>query len=111
MPICFNQLIIHGSYLFHTPPPPFRLRPPLPYGLSLRTYNIRNGWGFGLTQAIRVVQIGGFDIIILTDTKITDQAYFRNRLGYNMGWLPEITATAGNAQGGAGLVIQEWPQG
>ena len=92
-------------------PLPPRLRPPRPQGLSLGTFNICNGRGSGLFQAIRAVQIGGFDLTVLTETKIMDQAYCCNRLGYNLVFLPEITTAAGGAQGEVGLVFREQPEG
>ena len=52
-------------------PPPRR---PLRYrGLSLRNYHIQNGQVYGIPQAIRAARIGGFDLMILTETNITDQ--------------------------------------
>ena len=53
----------------------------LPRGLSLGNLNIRDGQGYGLAQAIQEVQIGGFDLSILTDINIYENAYCRNRLG------------------------------
>ena len=38
--------------------------------------NIQDGWVFGLAQAIRSVERGGFDIMILTETKTSMTAYF-----------------------------------
>ena len=55
-----------------------------PRGKSLGTLNIYAIRGFGLAQEIRAVHISGFYLMILTETNITDQAYFCNRLGYNV---------------------------
>ena len=74
------------------------------------TFNIHDGWGFGLTQAIRAVHIRGLDLIILTETKITDWEYCHSRLGYNTAYLSAITADAGREQGGVGLVVQDRPK-
>ena len=101
MLICFTQPIYHDGDLLHLAPPT-HLRPPLPQGLSIGTFNIRNGQGFGITQAIWEIQIGGFNLIILMETNITDQAYFHNRLGYEMVCSPKIMADAGGDQGGGG---------
>ena len=38
-------------------------RPPHPPGLAIGTLNIRDGWGFGLAQAIWEVERGGFDVL------------------------------------------------
>ena len=65
----------------HMDPTPLRIYPPHPQVLSLRNFNICNGWGFGIAQAIQAVQIGGFDPMILTETNINDQNYCHNRLG------------------------------
>ena len=52
---------------------PFQ-RPSHPRGLSLRTFNIFDGRIFRLAQAIRMARIGSFNLMILTNTKITYQA-------------------------------------
>ena len=62
-------------------------------------------------QAIHAVNIGGFDVMLMTETNITDQAYCRNRLGYSVVCLPEITTTAGGVQGGVVLVVRDRPHG
>ena len=68
----------------HTDPAPPRHWPPLPWGLSLSTFNIRDGRGSGIVQALQVVHLDGFNVMLLMDTKITDQDYLRNILGYDM---------------------------
>ena len=88
-----------------------QFRPPRPQGLSIRTFNIRNGRGFGLTQAIRAVHIGGLDLMILTEINVTDLAYFQNRLGYNVVCLPEIMMEAVEVQGRLCLVVRDQPKG
>ena len=57
---------------------------PCPPGLSLRTYNILYGYGFGLPQAIRAVQIGNYDVILMIETNIPDAVYCHNCVGYNI---------------------------
>ena len=84
MPICLSHPIRHVGDHLHMAPPPLRRRQPHPQGISLGTFNIRGGWDYGVTQAIWAVQVGRFDVMLMTDTKITDQAYCCNRLGYDV---------------------------
>ena len=65
-------------------------------------FHIQNGRGFGLAKAISLVQIGSFNLMILTQTKVINQGYCCNRLGYDVVGLPEITTAAVGAQGGGG---------
>ena len=83
MPIYFTLLIIHGGDYLHMSLPPQRLWPPRTWGLSLGKFKICDGLGFMLAQDIWAARICGFDIMILTETKITDQDYCCNRMGYN----------------------------
>ena len=83
MPICFTHPLRHGSDQLHTVPPPLRRRPPHPLGINLGTYNIRDDCGFGLPQAIQAIQIGNYDLMVLTEKKIPYEAYCYNRLGYD----------------------------
>ena len=76
MPMYVTQPTRHGGDRLHMSPPP--CQPPLPQGLSLRNYHIRNGWCQEIAQATRVERIGRFDIMFLIDTKITYQAYCHN---------------------------------
>ena len=87
-------------------PPPRLLWLPPPQGLYLENFNIRNSWGLVLVQAIRVVQIRGFDLMILKDTMMADHDYFRNMLGYRLVCSLDITTSAGGAHGGVGLVVR-----
>ena len=68
-------------------------------------FNIRDDQGFGIAQAIWAVQVGNFDLIILTDTNITNEAHCRNRLGYDVVCSLAITTAYDGAQGGLGLVV------
>ena len=77
-------LIRHVRDHLQTVPPPLRPWTPHPWVLSLRTLNINNGRGSGIAWSTQAVNIGGFNIMILTDTRITDEDYFRNRLGYDV---------------------------
>ena len=100
MPLIFSQPMPHGADRLHTAPPPPSRRPPRPPGLAIGTLNIRDGRGFGLAQAIRVVQRGYFGVMLLTETKISTTAYCRNRLGYDMTFSEARPTSAGGAQGG-----------
>ena len=84
MSICLTRTINHGWYCFHTAPPPLHQRTLIPQGISLGTLNIHDGWGYGLAQAIQELHIGSFDLMILTETKITDQDYCLRSLGYDV---------------------------
>ena len=65
-------------------PPPQLWKIPHPWGLSIGTLNIRDGRISGLAQVIRLVHISGFGLMILTETKITDQDYCLRSLGYDV---------------------------
>ena len=43
--------------------------------------------------------------MILSDTKVTDQAYFQNRMGCDVVCFLSITAESGRAQGVVGMVV------
>ena len=64
-----NRLIKNSRDRPHTVPPPFQL--PRPRGLTLGNYHICDVQGSGTAQAIWAEWIGGFGLIILTETKIT----------------------------------------
>ena len=84
MPLTFYQTTPHGANCLHTAlllPHRRSLRPP---GISIRKLNIWDGRGFGLAQAIQAVDRRGFNVMILTKTKISTTAYCRNRLGYEV---------------------------
>ena len=106
-----TRTIIHGGDHLHTAPPPLDRQTPRPRGLSLEIFHIRNALGSRLTQAIQVECIGGFDLIIFTETKINDQDYCLNIMVYYVMCLQDITMAAGNVQGGVGLVVRDQPQG
>ena len=65
-------------------------------------YHIRNNQGSRITQAIRSSQICGFNLMIMTDTKITNHAYFQNSIEYYVLCLKAIVTVDGYAQGGGG---------
>ena len=88
-----------------------RRRPLRPLRLIIGKLNILDGRGFGMTQAIHTVEIGGFDVMILTKTKISTSAYCRNQLGYEVNCLTAQPTRTGEAQGGVGIVTRERPIG
>ena len=49
--------------------------------------------------------------MIMMDTNITDQAYLRNSVGYNVVCLQETTTADGGAKGGVSMIIWDRPQG
>ena len=66
MLMCLAQPINHGGYCLHMAPPPPHQQTPRPQGLFFGTLNICDIRVFGIVQAIQEVQIGGFDLTILT---------------------------------------------
>ena len=67
--------------------------------------------GPGIVQDIQAERIGGFNLIIITETKITDQSYFHNKMGYDVVCLQAITTEDGNMQGEVGMVVRYQSQG
>ena len=111
MPSCFTELIHHVDDCLHLAPLPLCRRPPRLQGLSIGTLNIHNGKGFGHTQDVWEVQISGFDLMILIENKVTNQAYYNNSLGYDMVCFLEITTKYVIEQGGVGMVVWDQPKG
>ena len=50
---------------------------------------------------------GGFDVMLLTKTKIQSEACLHNCLVYDVTYSAVWSSSAGGAQGGAGLVTRE----
>ena len=98
----------HGRDLPHILPP--SRRPPLSRGLSLRKYHICDSWVSNIAQAIRAAQIGSLDLMILMETKITDQSYCCNRLGHNVVCLKVIMMVDDDIHTGVGMIIRDRPQ-
>ena len=65
-------------------PTPTWRKPPCPNEINLGTYNIQNGHGFGLPQAIQTVQLGSYAMMMIKERNILDQTYCHNRLGYDV---------------------------
>ena len=66
---------------------------------------------FGLVQSIRAVESRVFGVMLLTETKISTTAYFRNRLSYNMTFLVARMTSDGGAKGCVGIMTSERPVG
>ena len=112
MPVTFYRPIPHGANRLHTAPlPPPRRRTPCPPRITIGNLNIRDVRLFGLVQSIRAVESRVFGVMLLTETKISTTAYFRNRLSYNMTFLVARMISDGGAKGGVGLVTSERPVG
>ena len=62
---------------------------------------------FRLDQAIQALQVGGFNQMVLTKTKVNVLVYFHNRLWYDMVCSSAIKTAAGGEQGGVGLVVRD----
>ena len=101
MPIYFARPLFHGVDHLHTA---------YPRGLSLGTYNIYHGRGFSLAQAIWEVHIDSFDVMLLTETNITSEAYCHIWIGYNVMCLQAVTMDTDVAQGGVVMVVREQPK-
>ena len=50
---------------------------------------------------------GGFDVMLLTETKIRSEAYSQNFLGYDVTCSAARPSSAGEAQGRVGIVTRE----
>ena len=59
--------------------------------------------GFGLEQAIRDVEHGGFDVMLLMEKKIQTEAYSQNWMGDNLICSTARPSRYGGAQGGVGF--------
>ena len=108
MALTFYQLLPHGADHLHTV---LRRRPPLQPRLAIGTLKIQDDRGFGLAQDIQAVESGGFDMMILTDMKISTMAYCKNRLGYEVTCSTARPNSAGGSQGSVGIVTMEIPVG
>ena len=108
MPVCVTQPRKYGWDPPHMIPPPHR--PPCTRRVSLRNYHIHDGRGSGLAEAVQVAWIGGFNLMILMDTKIIYQAYCQNRMVYDAVRLKEITTADGEAKGEVVMISRNRPQ-
>ena len=84
-------------------------RPPCPPGVSLWTYNIQDGCGFIPPQSIHDIQLGNYDLMLLTEKNIPDTVYCHNHLGHDIVYYQEAVTLDRGAQEGVGMVIRELP--
>ena len=61
-------------------------------------------------QAIRAVQIGNYNLVLLKEKKIPFEAYFYNHLGYDAVFSQAVGITARGARWGVDLVIRKRPE-
>ena len=73
---------------------PLSHRIPRPRVSSLGNYHIHKSQVSGVTQDIRSARIGRFNLMILTEVKITNQTYFHNRMVYVVVFLKKTITTA-----------------
>ena len=52
-----------------------------------------------------MARIGGFDLMILINTKITEKAYFRHKMGYDVLFSEAPVTAYGDAQGGVVVIV------
>ena len=57
------------------------------------------------------MQLGNYDPMLLTETNIPYDAYFHNRLGYDIVCSQVVGTAARAVYGGVGLVMRERPDG
>ena len=77
-------------------------------GLNLGTYNIRDGQGFGLSQEIRAIERGNYNVMLLTDTNIPDAVFCHNFLEYDVVSSKEtVTMSEGTQVGGRDRIVGE----
>ena len=111
MPISFTLLIQHGANQLHLVLTLPRHRPPHPPGLTIGMLNIRYGRAFGIVQAVRAVELGRFDLMVLTGTNISTSVYCWNWLGCDIVYSLSWPAIARGVQVGVGLVSWDRPMG
>ena len=70
MKITLYLPIHHGVNCLNTALPQTHHQPPHPSGIAIGALSIQDGRVFGMAQAIRALEQGGFDFMLLTETKI-----------------------------------------
>ena len=107
MPLAFSQTILCGADYLHTAPSPSHHRPPCPLGLAIGALNIQDFRGFVLAQAIRAVEYGGFDVMLLKEKITQTDSYYHNVIGYKINCSMALPSSSVGAQDGVGLVMRE----
>lgn len=85
-------------------------KPTPPPSIEIATLNIRDGRGIdgeaGLIAAVRALQKANIDLAILTETKISNEIYTKQCLGYDI-----ACSTADGNSGGVALISKTNPRG
>ena len=89
---------------------PPRHKTPWPQGLNPGMYNILYVQGFGLSQAIWEVQISNYDMMIMTETKISNDVHCHNRIVYDVVCSPEVATAVGGAKDEVVMVVYDRPK-
>ena len=111
MQIHFTRPLCHGYDRIHALTSPLRRRSPCSHGLKLGMYNIQYGQGFGLPQALKAVQLGKYDLVLLTETKTLDSVHCKIFRRYDIVCSMAATTASGGAQGDMGLLYMENTEG
>ena len=81
---------------------------PTPTSLWIGTYNIRDGRGLGgdggLITSLRAVREANLDLVILTETKISNEIYTKAAFDYKVDCTAAQHGPRGGGQGGIALV-------
>ena len=78
-----------------------------PLGLNPIMYNIWDSRSFAPPQPTGAMQLGKYNMVLLTYKKIPKEAYFHNHLGYNVVCYQAVVNTARGVQVGVGMVVRE----
>ena len=62
-------------------------------------------------EAIRALQLGNYDFAVITETKIVNDIYCKNRLGYDCICSQAVATNGGGAKWGIGLIVRDNPKG
>jgi hypothetical protein len=106
--IQFTQPITHCNDPLHTQPV---TKSPKPPSITIGTYNIRDSQNSGLAAAVRAIQLGNYNLAILTETKIPDNIYTKHCLDYHVVCSQATPGPNGGAQGGIALCTRQQPEG
>jgi hypothetical protein len=71
--------------------------------IRIGTYNIRNGRAGNLEGALREMNKMNMDIVLLTETKLTNDQHTKRAFGYDV----VATKARSKAQGGVALIYRE----
>jgi exonuclease III len=71
--------------------------------IRIVTYNIRTGRAGNLEGALRAMNKMNMDIVLLTETKLTNEQHIKRAFGYDV----VATKESSNAQGEVALIYRE----